>query len=234
MANMANIKDTISKLLALSGSGNEHESRAALLKARELMAKHKLREIDLKRLDTMKVIDRLTTITCTKMTNTWATRLANVIAEHYCCRSYRRHRRNKKKVTIGLVGLEDDIDICESIFKYAFDCAAAGCKRIREEYKNCYLAKTIRQMENAYGNGFCEGVSNAFEAQDSENQEYGLVLVTPQAVVEHMSGMESAGAYGVVNYNGFRMDFAKQGYQDGLRFDPSTKLPGKPVDKLPS
>ena len=37
-----NIKDTIAKLLALSGSPNEHEARAALLKARGLMAKYKL------------------------------------------------------------------------------------------------------------------------------------------------------------------------------------------------
>ena len=37
-----NIKDKIAKLLALAESPNENEARAALLKARELMAEHKL------------------------------------------------------------------------------------------------------------------------------------------------------------------------------------------------
>ena len=44
-----NIKDKIAKLLALAESPNENEARAALLKARELMAEHKLRPEDVKR-----------------------------------------------------------------------------------------------------------------------------------------------------------------------------------------
>ena len=40
---MNNIKDKIAKLLALAESPNENEAQAALLKARELMAQHKLR-----------------------------------------------------------------------------------------------------------------------------------------------------------------------------------------------
>lgn len=44
-----NIKDKIAKLLALAESPNENEAKAALLKARELMAEHKLRPEDVKR-----------------------------------------------------------------------------------------------------------------------------------------------------------------------------------------
>ena len=43
-----NYKVKIKKLLALAESPVEAESRAALLKARELMARHKLSERDLK------------------------------------------------------------------------------------------------------------------------------------------------------------------------------------------
>ena len=39
-------KDKIRKLLALAESPEEAEARAALLKARKLMAEHKLREED--------------------------------------------------------------------------------------------------------------------------------------------------------------------------------------------
>ncbi len=40
-------KTKIKKLLALSESPNEHEARAVLLKARQLMAEHKLAETEL-------------------------------------------------------------------------------------------------------------------------------------------------------------------------------------------
>ncbi|MCL1819141.1 MAG: DUF2786 domain-containing protein [Oscillospiraceae bacterium] len=155
------IKDTITKLLALASSPNENEARAALLKARELMAKHKLRQTDVERSDTAKVIDRLTRITCTKIINAWVTRLSVIIAENYCCKSYYNRMKRAKKVTIGLIGLEDDIDICERIIEYAFDCVVSECRRIRRQHRNDCAPSTIRQIENAYGYGFCEGVKQA-------------------------------------------------------------------------
>ena len=44
---MDNYKEKIKKLLALAGSNNEHEARAAILKAREIMGRYKLTEADL-------------------------------------------------------------------------------------------------------------------------------------------------------------------------------------------
>ena len=44
---MTDIKDKIAKLLALAESPNENEAKLALLKARKLMAKHKLSEKDI-------------------------------------------------------------------------------------------------------------------------------------------------------------------------------------------
>ena len=41
---MADIREKIQKLLSLAGSSNENEARAAMLKAKELMAKHKMSE----------------------------------------------------------------------------------------------------------------------------------------------------------------------------------------------
>lgn len=43
---MADYKDKIRKLLALAQSPEEAEAKAALLRARELMAQHKLAELD--------------------------------------------------------------------------------------------------------------------------------------------------------------------------------------------
>lgn len=54
-----NIKDKIAKLLALAESPNENEAKAALLKARELMAEHKLRPEDVKKAKKEKVIRKV-------------------------------------------------------------------------------------------------------------------------------------------------------------------------------
>lgn len=70
-----NIKDKIAKLLALAESPNENEAKAALLKARELMAEHKLRPEDVKKAKKEKVIRKVLDITCTAMTNPWAASL---------------------------------------------------------------------------------------------------------------------------------------------------------------
>ena len=224
MSDIENIKDKISKLLALAGSSNEHEAHAALLKAREFMVKYKLREADVQPLHSLKVVDRLTHITCTKMTNAWATKLAAIIAENYCCKSYRNHVKRARKVTVGLVGLEDDIEICEKVLIYAFDYVVAECRQIRKKYRDTYVSVTIRQMENAYGHGFCDGVLQAYKDQNANHQEYGLVLVTPQAVMNVVDKMKNGGAYSKANYDSWRMQFAQQGYQAGKNFDLTTKL----------
>lgn len=63
MRNEDNYKEKIRKLLALAESPNEHEARAALLKARQLMAEHKLTEAELKDVEKQEVKDIRTDIT---------------------------------------------------------------------------------------------------------------------------------------------------------------------------
>ena len=74
------IKDRISKILALAESPNENEARAALLKARELMAKYKLQPEDLEKKKGSKVVRKLTGLTCTQMTDSWMLTLSALIA----------------------------------------------------------------------------------------------------------------------------------------------------------
>lgn len=54
---MASIKEKIQKLLALASSPNENEAKAALLKAKELMAKNKFINMTFKPNTTGKIVD---------------------------------------------------------------------------------------------------------------------------------------------------------------------------------
>lgn len=150
---MADIKEKIAKLLALAESPNEAEAKAALLKARELMAKNKLTPEECQKQKNQKVVKDFTDIQCTAMTNPWAASLSAVIADNYCCRAINRKRKGYKTATIGFIGLEDDFEICKRIFLYAYDCIASTCKR--EIKRNPWDDRgTYRKAVNAYGWGF--------------------------------------------------------------------------------
>lgn len=228
MENLAvDIQDKIAKLLALAESPNEYEAKAALLKARALMAEHKLRPEQVQQADTVKLIKRTIGITCTKMTNAWATRLSAIVAEHYCCKAFRSQRAGAKKVSIGFIGLDEDFNVCVRIFRYAFDYVERRCKAIKAENKGDYPAARLRAMADEYGNGFCAGLKDAFAEQQQAHQAWGLVLAAPQPVQELWKAMGKSSRFG----NAVRGDsrLALQGYQDGKQFDPSTKLesPGR-------
>lgn len=216
------IQEKIAKLLALAESPNEHEAKAALLKARALMAEHKLRPEQVRLDGSMKLIKRTIGVTCTKMTNAWATRLSAIVAEHYCCKAFRSQRAGARRVTIGFIGLEEDFDVCVRIFLYAFKYVESRCKAIKAEYKEQFAAAELRAMADEYGNGFCQGLKDAFAEQQQANAAWGLILATPQNVLDIWKGMGKSYRFG----KAVRADslLALEGYQDGKRFDPSAKL----------
>lgn len=172
-------KEKIRKLLALAESPVEAEAKAALLKARQLMAEHKLREEDCLEPDKLKVKKALVGITCTKRLNSWIARLSAIIAQNYCCTAYRSRLSGKQKYEIGFIGFEDDFEVCETVFKYAVDCVFSRCKEIRNQGRDIYTGSYLGKLCDAYGYGFSSGVLEAFEKQTKENQEWGLVLVIP-------------------------------------------------------
>lgn len=59
-------REKIKKLLALSESSNEHEAKSALLKAKKLMAEHKIAEIDLEDIGKKKITHIKTEFDCSK------------------------------------------------------------------------------------------------------------------------------------------------------------------------
>ena len=101
-------KEKIKKLLALAESPNEHEAKAALLKARQLMAEHKLMEAEVKDVEKQVVKEVWTDITCSKRRNPWVVHLSAAIGGNYCCKGCRRHRPGEQTQQIGFIGFEDD------------------------------------------------------------------------------------------------------------------------------
>ena len=221
---MDNIKNKIVKLLALSESSNANEAKAALLKARELMAEHKLNLTDVVP-EKQPVVRATIGIFCTKMTDQWAVYLNKIVAEHYCCVAYRHiHHKGDKRAELGLIGLKDDFEICKRIMLYAFESIQSRCTEFkRNGKKNGDSGRDIRSRCNAYGWGFCAGLSDAYDRQDETHQEWRLALVPPKEVRDVVNGMTSS-TFAIAAIQEQDNLSMLQGYADGRRFDPGTRI----------
>lgn len=222
---MSNVKEKVATLLALATSPNENESKAALLKARELMAKYKLNPADVAERKSEKIIRERVNVSCTAMTDSWAVTLACIIGERHCCKAYRSRSAKAKTTYVGFVGFEDDFTACKQIFLYAYECVQSRCQQIRKQKKQAgYSGRDIREMCNAYGLGFCDGLRAAYDEQDNAHQEWGLVLQVPQAILDSMKDMRKSEPYGKIRMDGWREQFSAAGYAEGKRFDPARCL----------
>lgn len=216
-------REKIRKLLALAESPNEHEAKAALLKARELMAEHKLTEAELVDKPSQEVLHVQTSITCSKRKNPWIVELSAVIGENYCCKAYRTRRKGKQTCTVGFIGFVDDVEVCYMIFRYAVDCVLAETKRIRQNNSWRY-GDEIARMCDSYGYGFARGVSEAFTKQQEQNKEgWGLVLVMPKEVQEAADSL-GHGKFIPKVLEDLHGSYWNSGYRDGKEFDPKRRL----------
>ena len=220
---MSDYKDKIRKLLALAQSPEEGEAKAALLRARELMAKHKLTEADLKESGKQKVRRVMTDITCSKRRDPWLIALSVNIATHYCCVGYGSHKKWYQTQHIGFIGLEDDVEICAAIFNYAVDCINAGIKAVKKEHVG-YDPLYIKQQCDSYGYGFVNGINAAFKGQDEEKRgEWGLVLAVPQEVQEATQNFQEK-HFKSRSEDAIDPHAYAQGYEHGKEFDPARRL----------
>lgn len=222
MHSMANdYKEKIRKLLALAESPNEHEAKAALLKARQLMAEHKLIEAELEDSGSQNVRNIRTDITCSKRRCPWIVRLSAVIAKNYCCTPCRYRERRKQTQTIGFFGLENDVEVCASIFRYAVDCILSEVRQITKDNRH-YGSAAVQQLCNDYGYGFTAGLKQAFSKQEQENaDQWGLILSIPEEVLKATEHMKKKPFQ---TKRPLRGQEYQRGYQDGQEFDPSKRL----------
>lgn len=213
---MSDIKEKIAKCLSLANSPEQEEAKAALLMARKLMAKHKLTMEVVKEKETQELIKHLVNAHYTRMSDVWAGTLAKIIADHHCCVTYNSKEYGGKTYTIGFAGFEDDFKVCQEVYTYAYNFVKEEADRI---VKNMNLGNTDRRLaKNSYGIGFCQGLKEAYEEQDKKNEEWGLVLVTPEQVKDSLSEMKTV-KYNIGKHVNRSSDLIHKGYQDGKRFN---------------
>lgn len=213
------VVEKIKKLLALSESSNENEAKAALLKAQQLLAKHKLsiKEVKEFKIYNSEIKEKISTVSFTKAK--WKAELARLIADNFGCYHYFKSRRTH---TITFFGREEDIIVCNIVLEYAVDCINSTVKRLRYKYsKDGYSTKGL---ENDYALGFIKGLNYMFEQQKKANQEWGLVLVKDTEVIEAHKNIKFKRTINTsAKFQGYTEVYYK-GCEDGEMFSISDKI----------
>lgn len=189
---MADYKDKIKKLLALSKSPNEHEAQSALAKAQQLMAEHKISMAEVEDKEQRKAHEHSTGVTYSARRDPWILGLAKVISKNYCCESFSCREKGTQTHKLCFCGLDEDIEICMIAFKYATDCIRSEIKKRKSKGKLFnYTNELIVSICNGYAYGFIKGLDEAFEEQkraaSHSEANWGLVLSTPPEVKQRMS-----------------------------------------------
>ncbi len=220
---MENIKDKIKKLLALATSPNENEAKAAMLKARELMARNKLSEQDFEDQQARELKHINTDIAWTTDSgNIWMTDLCRIIAENYCCASSWRTPRGSRTHKLVISGMGEDADLCCEVIKYAVGFVESRMRVIERKRGN-------KSASSSYAKGFIIGLEFAFDEQKEEHPEWGLVVIKPKEVQEYENNLGSR------NVKTKKTQFDPlaylQGQEDGKKFTDRKVISDKnPLD----
>lgn len=217
----------IQKLLALSKSSNENEAQNAMLKAQQLLIKHKLslKDVELYSSENIKV-DSFNTEQRFRG-QSWKSNLAQVIADNFSCYMYLQTSCNyRSKVrSICFYGKGDDVVICNIMFSYASKCINTEGDKLVKRMKQDRRRKYFKGIKDDYALGFIAGLKERFNEQIRNNSEWGLVIQKDQIVIDKYR--EFSKDFGTVNVskkfykhsNAFKL-----GQEDGRKFDISNKI----------
>ena len=211
-------KEKIKKLLALSESSNEHEAKAALLKARELMAEHKISMSDTTKTDKRIMEALIKDATYNSRKNPWMSKLAKVIATNNCCSRACYIPRGSRPRTIVFIGFPDDVKICTEIFLYALECIQSKEKEFRRSTKT-YAEGS--QLYTDYGMGFVKGLEEAYAEQNKEFG-WGLVLSVPNEVTDYVN--QNTSKKSIKSKTNKSSEAYASGVEDGKDFDKRKRI----------
>ncbi len=213
------IIDKIEKLISLSGSSNENEARAAMMKAQELMAKY---EIKREQLNEAQETERpVIGFTSSPYREEWIHMVSAVIADNFRCRSISICRNSSSKTfRIRFYGYEEDAEICINIFNYAIKVIRKKFITLRAIYAE--VKREFKESEKMnYVIGFCHGLEKNFDEQKKQSQSFALALVTPKAVddfVRSLPGLEIQSSPKNIMRNREAALLQQTGYVDGKTF----------------
>ncbi|MBP2652458.1 MAG: hypothetical protein H6Q73_27 [Firmicutes bacterium] len=204
------IIDKIRKLLAKSSSSFSNEAEASILKAQELLAKHKLTMADLEGQNDRRQVKE--EIVAEFQKRPWyAGILSAIIADNFRC--YSVYFKKNRSSRLCFIGQEEDTAIAREVYMFAFDAITNKAQAIRSGQDR---ASGFAQA-NDYIKGFLDGLSRKFNEQVERNQ-WGLILVKDNEVTELYESYRPKAAKPVRIRRSDNNNIYSAGYRDGYNF----------------
>ncbi|MDQ0149604.1 DUF2786 domain-containing protein [Eubacterium multiforme] len=211
----------IKKLLALSKSSNENEAKNAMLKAQQLMIKHKITIQEAENFEEINIGEETSNIKFRSIK--WKANLASVIADNFGCILY-YNTHSKGVHEIKFYGKEEDRIICSIMMAYAVKCIESSSIKYINELRKDRRRKHFKNIKTDYALGFINGLKVQFDKQVKSN-EWGLVIVRDRKVDEMFN--EFSKDFGSISVREVYKDNAKafkKGQDEGERFSISDKI----------
>lgn len=210
------IIDKIEKLLALSNSDNENEAKSAMLKAQELMAKHKIDrgQLEGKEQEEKPVIY----LSAGPFREEWANMVSAVISDNFRCQSV-ESRKSSGVFRIRFYGYEEDAEICVNVFKYAVKLIRKRFMTLKAIYNEA--GRDFKKNEKMnYVHGFCKGLVENFEEQKKQGESFALALLVPKAVNDYVNALPGLTERETYDYERNKENYLlrRYGYVDGKSF----------------
>lgn len=212
------IIEKIEKLIALSGSDNENEAKAAMLKAQELIAKY---EIEMNQINPERHKERpVVMYTSPAFRDDWVIDLASLIARNFRCHAIiTRAKYTGGTFRIRFVGFDEDAQISINIFNYAIKVVRKRMSTLRAIYSEAGREFGRNEKMN-YVEGFNAGLHVNFEKQKERSESFALALLVPAEVesfVDNIPGIEIYQERGFERKKEHNL-LRKYGYIDGKNF----------------
>lgn len=217
---MSDIKEKIRKLLNLASSPYQGEAMAALLKAKELMAKHKLTEADFEEAKKQEMVHlQVDEIKWTTDSGgVWIAELCRIIAENYCCVTCWFIPHKTRTHILQITGMQEDAELCAEVIKYAVGFVRGAVEDLQRRYRR----EDPKSVMMSYAKGFTQGLELAYEDQKDEHPEWGLVVVKPEEVRQYEERLSSKSVR--TRSTAFNPTAHLQGFNDGKEFNSRKAL----------
>jgi hypothetical protein len=213
------IIEKIEKLIALSGSDNENEAKAAMLKAQELIAKY---EIETDRINPGRQKERpVVSFTSPSFRDDWVIDLSSLIAGNFRCESIisKSFHNSGGAFRIRFFGFEEDAEVSINVFNYAVKVIRNRMATLRAIYNDAGRNFGRNEKMN-YVDGFCSGLYKNFEEQKNQSESFALALLVPEEVKAFVENIPGIGTYESRDYerNHESSLLRQYGYIDGKNF----------------
>lgn len=214
--NVEKIVQKIQKLLALSNSPNENEAAVALKKARALMLKHHIEQMDL---DTA-VSGESFEIKRFSIKYPWMLSFWGKVCRNHRCEVYMstiRERNQKVRYEAVVYGYPFDIECVTIMMDYIIHALKVGIQKVKKEIRSDNSYADTTGIANTYRVAFLKGLQIAFDEQQAEDARFALMCVTPKEIKEEYGKLDlkSMSVLKPINVNRYTNDVISAGKRDG-------------------